>query len=388
MAEIKKITKKNGTTVYRTNIYLGIDKVTGKQARTTITANTKKGIKIKTREAINEFARNGYTVKKKVNVKTYRELVSLWWDSYKNTVKPNTEKTVKSYLEAHLLPAFGEYRLDNLTTPVIQKQVNKWANKANRQSKNAFDSYHKLVGLNKRILKYGVSLQLLKHNPALDVITPRKKQEKKTKIKFLDKQELKQFLSYLDTLDQSDYKNLFNTVLYKLLLATGLRIGEAMALEWSDVDLENGVIDVSKTLNKRIEINSPKSMASYRQISIDKATILMLKQYKNRQQVKAWELGRSEKIVFSNFTGKYFDPNNIRNQLYKHFKNAGVPNVRFHGLRHTHATLMLNAGMSPKDLQHRLGHSTITMTLNIYVHATEEGAKQGGNIFEMAINNL
>ena len=388
MAEIKKITKKNGTIVYRTNIYLGIDKATGKQARTTITATTKKAIKIKTREAINEFAHNGYTVKKKVNVKTYRELVSLWWDSYKNTVKPNTEKSVKSYLEAHLLPAFGEYRLDNLTTPVIQKQVNKWANKANRQSKNAFDSYHKLVGLNKRILKYGVSLQLLEHNPATDVIVPRKKQEKKTEIKFLDKQELKQFLNYLDTLDQSKYKNLFNIVLYKTLLATGLRIGEAMALEWSDIDLDNGVIDVNKTLNNRIEINSPKSMASYRQISIDKATILMLKQYKNRQQVKAWELGRSEKIVFSNFTGKYFDPNNIRNQLYKHFKNAGVPNVRFHGLLHTHATLMLNAGMSPKDLQHRLGHSTITMTLNIYVHATEEGAKQGGNIFEMAINNL
>ena len=96
MADIKKITKKNGTTVYRTNIYLGIDKATGKQARTTITANTKKGVKIKIREAINEFARNGYTVKKKVNVKTYRELVSLWWDSYKNTVKPNTEKTVKN----------------------------------------------------------------------------------------------------------------------------------------------------------------------------------------------------------------------------------------------------------------------------------------------------
>ncbi len=184
MANIKKITKKNGTTVYRTNIYLGIDKATGKQARTTITANTKKGVKIKIRKAINEFARNGYTVKKKVNVKTYRELVSLWWDSYKNTVKPNTEKSVKSYLEAHLLPAFGEYRLDNLTTPVIQKQVNKWANKANRQSKNAFGSYHKLVGLNKRILKYGVSLQLLEHNPALDVITPVKNKKRKLKSSF------------------------------------------------------------------------------------------------------------------------------------------------------------------------------------------------------------
>src|SRR5699024_11231652 len=82
-------------------------------------------VKIQTREARNELARNGYNVKKKVNVKTYRELVSLWWDSYKNTVKPNTKKAVKSYLDAHLLPAFGEYRLDNLTTPVIQKQVNK-----------------------------------------------------------------------------------------------------------------------------------------------------------------------------------------------------------------------------------------------------------------------
>src|SRR5699024_11458336 len=107
MAEIKKITKKNGTIVYRTNIYLGIDKATGKQARTTITANTKKGVKIKTREAINEFARNGYTAKKKENVKTYRELVSLWWDSYKNTVKPNTKKTLKSYLDAHQVPASG-----------------------------------------------------------------------------------------------------------------------------------------------------------------------------------------------------------------------------------------------------------------------------------------
>ena len=140
------------------------------------------------------------------------------------------------------MPAFGEYRLDNLTTPVIQKQVNKWANKANRQSKNAFGSYHKLVGLNKRILKYGVSLQLLEHNPALDVITPRKKQEKKTKIKFLDKQELKQFLSYLDTLNQSDYKNLFNTVLYKLLLATGLRMGRQWHLNGLTLTLKMGLL--------------------------------------------------------------------------------------------------------------------------------------------------
>lgn len=392
MAEIKKITKKNGTIVYRTNIYLGIDKATGKQARTTITANTKKGVKIKTREAINEFARNGYTVKKKVNVKTYRELVSLWWDSYKNTVKPNTKKAVKSYLDVHLLPAFGEYRLDNLTTPVIQKQVNKWANKANRQSKNAFDSYHKLVGLNKRILKYGVSLQLLEHNPATDVIVPRKKQEKKTEIKFLDKQELKQFLNYLDTLDQSKYKNLFNIVLYKTLLATGLRIGEAMALEWSDIDLDNGVIDVTKTyVEKEKTVNDPKSKAGKRKIPIDRDTILMLRLYKARQHQCFIEHGYGGKMaehVFSNGLSAYPTVVGLQYVLTKHLEQAGLPRFTFHAFRHTHASLLLNAGISYKELQHRLGHSTLAMTMDTYSHLSKEKEKEAVNFFEKAMANL
>lgn len=385
---IKEVKKKNGTIVYRANVYLGTDRLTGKKARKNITASTKKAVKTKAREAVNEFINNGYTTKAKATVKTYKELASIWWDSYKNTVKPNTQQSTKGLLKVHILPVFGDYKLDKLTTPIIQQQVNKWADRANRGVKGAYANYNLLHNVNSRILKYGVAMQLIQHNPATDVIVPRKKQKEQSKIKFLDRQELKQFLGYLDTLDQSIYENLFDFVLCTFLLATGVRISEALALEWSDIDLEKGIVSINKTLNRYQEVNPPKSKAGYRDISIDKATILMLKQYKNRQHVKAWELGRSEKVVFSNFTDKYIDPNNIRNQLYKHFKNAGVPNVRFHGLRHTHATLMLNAGMSPKDLQHRLGHSNITMTLNIYVYATEEGAKQGGNIFEMAINNL
>lgn len=386
--KIKEIKKKNGTIVYRAHVYLGIDKITGKEVHKNITASTKKGVRAKAREAVNEFVDNGYTVKTKATIKTYKELVSLWWDSYKNTVKPNTQQSTKGLLKVHILPVFGDYKLNKLTTPIIQQQVNNWADRANKGVKGAYTNYSLLHNLNSRILQYGVTMQLIQYNPARDVIVPRKQQKEKAKIKFLDRQELKQFLNYLDTLDHSNYENLFDIVLYKTLLATGCRISEVLALEWSDIDLDNGVISITKTLNRYQETNTPKSKSGYRDISIDKATVLMLKQYKNRQQVQSWQLGRSEKVVFSVFTEKYAYACNLRRRLDKHFKNAGVTNVAFHGLRHTHATIMLYAGIQPKDLQRRLGHSDISMTLNTYVHATKEGAQKSALIFENAINNL
>lgn len=385
---IKEVKKKNGTIVYRANVYLGTDRLTGKKVRKNITAFTKKGVKTKAREAVNEFINNGYTTKAKATVKTYKELASLWWDSYKNTVKPNTKQAMKGLLKVHILPVFGDYKLDKLTTPIIQQQVNKWADRANKGVKGAYANYNLLHNVNSRILQYGVAMQLIQHNPARDIIVPRKKQKEKSKIKFLDRQELKRFLSYLGTLDQSIYKNLFDFVLYTFLLATGMRISEALALEWSDIDLEKGIVSVNKTLNRYHEVNPPKSKSGYRDIPIDKATVLMLKQYKNRQQVQSWQLGRSETVVFSVFTEKYAIACNLRRRLDKHFKNAGVTNVSFHGLRHTHATIMLYAGIQPKDLQHRLGHSDISMTLNTYVHATKEGTQKSASIFENAINSL
>ena len=228
---ITEYKKKNGFIVYRASVYLGVDKLTGKKARTTVTANTKKGIKIKAREAVNAFASNGYTVKDKPTITTYEELVKVWWDSYKNTVKPNTRQSMDGLVRVHLLPVFSDYKLDKLTTPILQQQVNKWADKANKGEKGAFANYSLLHNMNKRILKYGVAIQVIQYNPANDVIVPRKQQKEKSTVKYLDNKELKQFLNYLDTLDQSNYENLFDVVLYKTLLATGCRIGEALALE-------------------------------------------------------------------------------------------------------------------------------------------------------------
>jgi len=385
---ITEYKKKNGATVYRASVYLGVDKLTGKKARTTVTANTKKGVKIKAREAVNAFAANGYSVKEKPTITTYRELVALWWESYKNTIKPNSQQSMEGIVRLHILPVFGDYKLDKLTTPIIQQQVNKWADKANKGEKGAYANYSFLNNINRRILQYGVTMQAIKHNPARDVIIPRKQQNKEHKVKFFSNQELKQFLDYLEDLDQSSYENFFDYVLYKTLLASGCRIGEALALEWSDIDLKKGTINISKTLNRYQETNTPKSKAGLREIDIDKATVSLLKQYKKRQQVQSWQLGRSEGIVFTPFTTKYAYACLLRKRLQSHFKGAGVPDISFHGFRHTHATIMLYAGIEAKDLQYRLGHSNISMTLNTYVHATKEGAKKAVSIFESAISNL
>ena len=385
---ITEYKKKNGTTVYRASVYLGVDKLTGKKARTTVTANTKKGVKIKAREAVNAFAANGYSVKEKPTITTYRELVALWWESYKNTIKPNSQQSMEGIVRLHILPVFGDYKLEKLTTPIIQQQVNKWADKANKGEKGAYANYSFLNNINRRILQYGVTMQVIQHNPARDVIIPRKQQNKEHKVKFFSNQELKQFLDYLEDLDQSSYENFFDYVLYKTLLASGCRIGEALALEWSDIDLKKGTISISKTLNRYQETNTPKSKAGLREIDIDKATVSLLKQYKKRQQVQSWQLGRSEGIVFTPFTTKYAYACLLRKRLQSHFKAAGVPDISFHGFRHTHATIMLYAGIEAKDLQYRLGHSNISMTLNTYVHATKEGAKKAVSIFEAAISNL
>ena len=385
---ITEYKKKNGTIVYRASVYLGVDKLTGKKARTTVTASTKKGVKIKAREAINAFTNNGNRTKEKQTIKTYRELVNLWWESYKNTIKPNSQQSMEGIVRLHILPVFGDYKLDKLTTPIIQQQVNKWADKANRGEKGAYANYSFLNNINRRILQYGVTMQVIQHNPARDIIIPRKNQTKEHKVKFFNNQELKQFLNYLDDLDLSSYENLFDYVLYKTLLASGCRIGEALALEWSDINLQTGTISISRTLNRYQETNTPKSKAGLRDIEIDPATISLLKQYKKRQKIELWKLGRSENIVFTPFTTKYAYACLLRKRLQGHFKSAGVPDISFHGFRHTHATIMLYAGIEAKDLQYRLGHSNISMTLNTYVHATKEGAKKAVSIFETAISNL
>ena len=387
--QIKQITKKDGSIVYRANIYLGIDKVTGKDVKTSITGRTKKEVKQKTKEAEIAFLQNGSTRFQASNITTYKELASLWWESYKHTVKPNTQLNVRRLLDNHILPLFGSYKLDKLTTPLIQNVVNKLADKTNKGEEGAFLYYDSLHALNKRILQYGVVMQAIPFNPAREVILPRNTQKaKREKVKHFENQELKKFLDYLDSLNLNKFRYYYENTLYKFLLATGCRINEALALSWSDIDLDNAVVHITKTLNYKQETNSPKSKTSLRDIDIDQVTVSMLKQYKRRQVQEAWQIGRSETVVFSDFIHEYPNNRTLQTRLRTHFKRAKVTNIGFHGFRHTHASLLLNSGIPYKELQHRLGHSTLSMTMDVYSHLSKENAKKAVSFYETALKSL
>ena len=387
--QIKQITKKDGSIVYRANVYLGVDKVTGKDVKTSITGRTKKEVKQKTKEAEIAFLQNGSTRFQASNITTYKELASLWWESYKHTVKPNTQLNVRRLLDNHILPLFGSYKLDKLTTPLIQNVVNKLADKTNKEEEGAFLYYDSLHALNKRILQYGVVMQAIPFNPAREVILPRNTQKaKREKIKHFDNQELKKFLDYLDSLNLNKFRYYYENTLYKFLLATGCRINEALALSWSDIDLDNAVVHITKTLNYKQETNSPKSKSSIRDIDIDQATVSMLKQFRLRQTKEAWKIGKSESVVFSDFIHEYPNNRTLQTRLRTHFKRAKVTNIGFHGFRHTHASLLLNSGIPYKELQHRLGHSTLSMTMDVYSHLSKENAKKAVSFYETALKSL
>ncbi|WP_099778138.1 site-specific integrase [Streptococcus suis] len=387
--KIIEVQKKNGTTVYRASVYLGVDQVTGKKVKTKVTGRTHKEVKQKAQQEKIAFQQDGFTRFQATSIASYQELAELWWESYKYTVKPNTQDNIKRLLDNHVLPLFGVYKLDKLTAPLIQSIINKLADKTNKGEPGAYLHYDKIHALNKRILQYGVTMQAISSNPARDVVLPRNTQKaKRKKVKHFENQDLKKFLDYLGGLDLSKYRNLYEATLYKFLLATGCRINEALALSWSDIDLENATISITKTLNHLGQINSPKSKASYRDIDIDQATITMLKAYQLRQIQEAWKLGQTETVVFSDFIHDYPNNKTLATRLRTHFKRAGVSNIGFHGFRHTHASLLLNSGIPYKELQHRLGHSTLSMTMDIYSHLSKENAKKAVSFYETALKAL
>ena len=387
--KITEVIKKDGSKVYRANVYLGVDQVTGKKVKTKVTGRTQKEVKQKANQEKIAFQKAGSTRQKAISIKNYQELATLWWESYKNTVKPNTQGNVRTLIDNHILPTFGEYKLDKLTTPLIQSIINKLADKANRGEEGTFLHYDMIHALNKRILQYGVTMQAIPSNPARDVVLPRNTQKaKRQKLKHFDNQELKKFLVYLDNLDSCKYRYYYDVTLYKFLLATGCRINEALALTWSDIDLDNAIVHVTKTLNRYLEINSPKSKSSYRDIDIDQETVSMLKHYKLRQTKEAWKIGQRESVVFSDFIHEYTSIVKLKKRLLTHFKRADVPNIGFHGFRHTHASLLLNSGIPYKELQHRLGHSQISMTMDTYSHLSKENAKKAVSFYETALKAL
>ncbi|HEP6034045.1 TPA: tyrosine-type recombinase/integrase [Streptococcus pyogenes] len=382
---IMKITehkKKNGTIVYRASIYLGIDQMTGKRVKTSITGRTRKEVNQKAKHAQLDFLSNGSTIKRKVVIKTFKELSHLWLETYKLTVKPQTYDATVTRLNRHIMPTLGNMKVDKITASDIQMLIN-------RLSKY-YVNYTAVRSVIRKILQQGVLLGLIDYNPARDIILPRKQPNAKKKVKFIDPSDLKSFLEHLESSQHKRYNLYFDAVLYQLLLSTGLRIGEACALDWGDIDLENGTIAINKTYNKNLKfLSTAKTQSGNRVISVDKKTLRSLKLYQMRQRQLFNEVGaRVSEVVFATPTRKYFNASVRQSALDTRCKEAGIERFTFHAFRHTHASLLLNAGISYKELQYRLGHANISMTLDTYGHLSKDKEKEAVLYYEKAMNNL
>lgn len=395
--KINKIEKKDGTFVYRTNVYLGVDTLTGKQVRTTATGKTRKMCEMKANQAINNFIKNGSTVaREKINFDKFEDLVISWFESYKLTVKTNSIRVTNNYLNVYILPELGSYRVDKITTMTLQGIVNKWAQNANtaeiingKREHGKCKDYKLILNYIKRIFDYGIRLGAISNNPALKVFSPKLKTRSSNKIKYFDDMELKKFLNYLDSLETSK-SNIRRLTLYRFLIATGLRVGEALALSWSDIDFNEMTVSVTKTIVQSLKDkekiqDSTKTRESDRVVTLDKETIYLLKKWKKSQTNDG--ITFIDALVFS-YKGHSYTYAIEARQLVNHFRRAGVPNIGFHGFRHTHASLLMNNDVNPKEIQKRLGHADYSITMNTYSHLAKTKEKETAEKFSNILKAL
>lgn len=365
---IKKYTTKNGETRYLFQTYLGIDPATGKERRTTRRGfKTMKEAKQAERNLLLDVEENGLPSNQSdgFHDPTFEELASLWLENYKTTVKPSTFENVKSKVEKMTEEHFKELKLKKITVAYCQRVV--------IELSKSYVLYNHYLSVINRIFKYAVLMDIIDSNPFDKVIKPKSRQTQR-KGNFLTKEELKEFLKLAQTATLSYFFPLVHLMAY-----TGLRQGEALALKWSDIDFENKKITVNKTavrIKEKQTLQTPKTKNSKRVISIDPNTLSILKSWKKDQIKIYFKNGKhfegDDNFIFTNQRADWVHIHNFIPYFKRFVTDHKLKPITPHGLRHTHASLLFSAGVEPKNISDRLGHSTVQITLDLYTHITEE----------------
>lgn len=375
--------------------YIGTDRLTGKQVKTDVRGRTKTGVKNELERLKSDFKKNGNT-RGKQSLETFAEVAESFFELYKLQRKIGSIDQMRSNLDNYALPAFGKKKISKITTAQIQKKVIEWAKSA-AQPLNGIKKRHAGKGkdyklqLNvvSRIFQHALSLGIVENNPCQSVLVPNVKIEKAEKsIKFYTKSELSGLFSYVDNLPLNKWSSEYFKALLRVLVASGIRIGEAMALTWDDVDLNKQAVTISKTtVQRKIVQDTPKSNRSNRTITIDNKATSTLKRWYTFQKRHFMALGNPRQAqVFPTAKGTVMDYSHLTQRLKAYEAAAGLPILSFHGFRHSHASLCLNAGMSYKVIQERLGHSTLQMTMDLYSHLEPEKKNQELELFSKYAN--
>ncbi len=385
VSPIKSYTLKNGDKRYEFPVYLGVDPLTGKQKRT-----MKRGFKT-IKEAELALARIKLDVAngtyRQERAETYQELYDLWVSQYEKTVEESTFVKTTGIFKNHILPAMGTYKIEKINVDVCQKHIDEWAAKLKK--------FRMVKAYAAKVLEFAIKRGYIQTNPFTHVDMPTTVSKKAIITdedeaeNFYTREQLIKFLSCLE--QESNYKAF---ALFRLLAFSGMRKGEALALTWNDLNFTTNELRINKALSRgkdnQLYVKSTKTGVA-RTIKMDDNTITILKEWKKKQKQDYLVLGfntmQPKQLVFSNEINEYLQPTKTRKWILHVQNKYGLSTITTHGLRHTHCSLLFEAGASLKEVQDRLGHSDIQTTMNIYAHVTkkvkEEAIQKFASYIEM-----
>jgi len=309
-----------------------------------------------------------------------------WLEVYKKPyVKPITYTLQERNVRLNILPRWGNYRLKDLNRTEYQKWINTLVKK---YSEGTIRRIHSIMNtaMNDAVHEF----QILRMNPLQHIKIP-KNDSKNTKLQFFTKQQLSVFLEGLKV-PQKNAKYQHSRqyyYLFTLMSRTGLRIGEALALTWNDFDDQNKTINVDKTLvyptNSEPYLSTPKSKKSIRKIKLDDFTVKALKMHRINQKetVLRYENYRqsNDGVIFHQHEGRWLRTNIVRDFFKVHCRRMELPVLSPHALRHSHAVHLLEAGANIKYVSERLGHASVKVTADTYLHVTEKIEDDALNLY-------
>ena len=407
---VTKVTKKNGDVSYSIKgVYIGTDVKTGKRITKTITAKTLKSLDRKIIESKIQFEKSGSTIKETISIDNFENLAEVWFSNFKTWVSSqNTINRVRGYLDTYIIPQFGDYKPDQIEPADVQLWVNKLARKAKRAvdsgvkraKKGSAKDFGAMAHKVSDIFDFGITNCGLSNNPAKAIKIPPKPKANKQRVMVLHDDDLKQWLSYLETLPDTRANRRFK-VICNALLASALRINELLALEITDLDFDTNEIIVNKTLmwksaNRKLGLKgqmickpTPKTDAGNRRVAVPSSIIEELRNFHEEMEsyFRKHDLPSST-LIFPTIYGNYMCDRNERATLKKRLSALGLPDYGFHLFRHTHASMMLNSGAKWKELQHRMGHKSITTTMDTYAELAPKKKFEAVEIFQNKLDEL
>ncbi|MEH7250303.1 site-specific integrase [Neobacillus niacini] len=313
----------------------------------------------------------------------FEEVAKEWlYEHKKSNVKESTFEQLEVIVRLHILPSFGNKRIMRIYRPEIKRWIAKFGDlDENGNEKYSFGSRLKYLSVLKSIFHYSVhELEVLEKNPADKLRVPvQDNVALKKDVKYFSLKELNRLLKFMNSYKHQRFPEyqLYYMLMY-FLSQTGLRISEALALRWTDIEGNKLTVErqTSRNNNNGIRITTLKNTSSYRTIAMNEDLVKELKKFKMKQNEVTLRSERFHKnednIIFQNCHGHYLTPSTVRDTFRDYCNKAGVEYKGTHGFRHTHAVLLLESGASIKFVSQRLGHKTIKTTADTYLDITEK----------------